>query len=41
MLGRDLYYGMRNITPAEAFDHSRVALGTALAARDERKQGTE
>jgi enoyl-CoA hydratase/carnithine racemase len=37
MLGRDLYYGMRNITPAEALEHSRVALGTALAARDTRK----
>jgi enoyl-CoA hydratase/carnithine racemase len=34
MLGRDLYYGMRNVGPAEALEHSRVALGTALAARD-------
>jgi enoyl-CoA hydratase/carnithine racemase len=34
MLGRDLYYGMRSATPAEAFDHSRAALLSALAARD-------
>ena len=37
MLGRDLYYGMRGATPSEALDHSRVALGTALAARDRSK----
>ena len=37
MLGRDLYYGMRGATPSEALDHSRVALGTALAARDQSK----
>jgi enoyl-CoA hydratase/carnithine racemase len=37
MLGRDLYYGMRGVGPYEALDHSRAALGTALAARDERK----
>jgi enoyl-CoA hydratase/carnithine racemase len=37
MLGRDLYYGMRGAAPSEALDHSRVALGTALAARDESK----
>jgi enoyl-CoA hydratase/carnithine racemase len=37
MLGRDLYYGMRNVGPAEAFEHARAALGTALAARDERR----
>ena len=37
MLGRDLYYGMRGAAPSEALDHSRVALGTALAARDQSK----
>jgi enoyl-CoA hydratase/carnithine racemase len=33
MLGRDLYYGMRGLGPAEALDASRFALGTALAAK--------
>jgi enoyl-CoA hydratase/carnithine racemase len=37
MLGRDVYYGMRGSTPSEALDHSRVALGTALAAVDQNK----
>jgi enoyl-CoA hydratase/carnithine racemase len=37
MLGRDLYYGMRNVGPSEALDHSRAALGSALAARDQSK----
>lgn len=36
MLGRDLYYGMRNVGPAEALDRSRFALGVALAAKDRR-----
>lgn len=35
MLGRDLYYGMRAASPAEALDHARAALGSALAARDQ------
>jgi len=37
MLGRDLYYSMRNVGPSEALDHSRAALGSALAARDQNK----
>ncbi|HET6223957.1 MAG TPA: enoyl-CoA hydratase/isomerase family protein, partial [Dongiaceae bacterium] len=32
MLGRDLYYGMRGASSAEALDQSRFALGAALAA---------
>lgn len=34
MLGRDLYYSMRGVGPAEALDESRFALGAALAAQD-------
>jgi enoyl-CoA hydratase/carnithine racemase len=36
MLGRDLYYAMRGVGPAEALDKSRFALGAALAAQDKR-----
>jgi enoyl-CoA hydratase/carnithine racemase len=35
MLGRDLYYSMRGVGPAEALDQSRFALGAALAAHDQ------
>ncbi len=35
MLGRDLYYAMRGMNPAEALDAARFALGAALGARDE------
>jgi enoyl-CoA hydratase/carnithine racemase len=38
-LGRDLYYAMRGMSPAEALDKSRFALGAALSARDERARG--
>lgn len=38
-LGRDLYYAARGASPAAALDMSRFALGTALAARDERPVG--
>jgi enoyl-CoA hydratase/carnithine racemase len=34
-LGRDLYYNMRNLTPAQALEESRFALAAALAADDE------
>jgi len=34
MLGRDLYYAMRGMGPAEALEDSRFALGAALAAQD-------
>lgn len=34
MLGRDLYYGMRGLGPAEALDESRFALGVALSAQE-------
>jgi hypothetical protein len=34
MLGRDLYYNMRGVGPAEAVDKSRFALLAALAAKD-------
>ena len=37
MLGRDLYHSMRGLSPAEALDQARFALGAALGARDERK----
>ncbi|MCP4561729.1 MAG: enoyl-CoA hydratase/isomerase family protein [Bosea sp.] len=37
-LGRDLYYTMRGLSPAEALDKSRFALGSALGARSERSQ---
>jgi len=37
MLGRDLYYSMRGVGPAEALDESRFALGAALAATDRRE----
>jgi enoyl-CoA hydratase/carnithine racemase len=33
MLGRDLYYSMRELGPSEALDQSRFALGAALAAQ--------
>ena len=36
MLGRDLYHAMRGLSPIEAIDKSRFALGAALGARDER-----
>jgi enoyl-CoA hydratase/carnithine racemase len=36
MLGRDLYHAMRGLSPTEAIDKSRFALGAALGARDER-----
>ena len=36
-VGRDLYYAMRGMSPAEALDAARFALGTALGARDERR----
>jgi hypothetical protein len=29
---------MRNVGPSEALDHSRAALGSALAARDQSKK---
>jgi len=35
MLGRDLYYNMRGVGPAEAVDKSRFALLAALAAKDQ------
>jgi len=35
-IGRDLYYAMRGLSPAEALDKARFALGSALGARDER-----
>lgn len=38
MLGRDLYYGMRGASPAEALDQSRFALGAALAAQDQSRR---
>jgi enoyl-CoA hydratase/carnithine racemase len=38
MLGRDLYYGMRGASPAEALDQSRFALGAALAAQDQNRR---
>jgi enoyl-CoA hydratase/carnithine racemase len=34
-LGRDLYYNMRNLSPAQALEESRFALVAALAADDE------
>jgi enoyl-CoA hydratase/carnithine racemase len=34
MLGRDLFYAGRGLSPAEALDQSRFALIAALAARD-------
>jgi enoyl-CoA hydratase/carnithine racemase len=39
-IGRDLYYAMRGVSPAEALDKARFALGSALAARDERPPST-
>jgi enoyl-CoA hydratase/carnithine racemase len=36
-LGRDLYYAMRGLTPAAALDKSRIALVSALAAREEHR----
>ena len=35
MLGRDLYYNMRGMSPSEAIDKSRFALLAALAAKDQ------
>lgn len=35
-IGRDLYHAMRGLSPAEALDKARFALGSALGARDER-----
>jgi enoyl-CoA hydratase/carnithine racemase len=34
-LGRDLYYNMRSLSPAQALEESRFALLAALAAEDE------
>ena len=34
-LGRDLYYNMRNLTPAQALEESGFALVAALGAADE------
>jgi len=34
-LGRDLYYNMRGLSPAQALEESRFALAAALAAEDE------
>jgi hypothetical protein len=34
-LGRDLYYNMRNMSPAQALEESAFALIAALAAEDE------
>jgi len=34
-LGRDLYYNMRGLLPAQALEESRFALAAALAAEDE------
>ena len=34
-LGRDLYYNMRNQSPAQALEESYFALAAALAAEDE------
>lgn len=34
-LGRDLYYNMRGLGPAQAIEESRFALAAALAAEDE------
>jgi len=36
-LGRDLYYNMRNMNPAQALEESGFALLAALAAEDEWK----
>lgn len=33
-IGRDLYYSMQGISPAQALDKARFALGAALGARD-------
>jgi enoyl-CoA hydratase/carnithine racemase len=38
MLGRDLYYNMRGLSPDQALDQARFALGSALSAADEPKQ---
>ncbi len=39
MLGRDLYYSMRGLSPEQALDQARFALGSALSATDEIKRG--
>jgi enoyl-CoA hydratase/carnithine racemase len=41
MLGRDLYYNMRGVGPAEAVDKSRFALMAALAAKDQEDKPTD
>jgi len=38
MLGRDLYYNMRGLSPDQALDQARFALGSALSAADEPKR---
>jgi enoyl-CoA hydratase/carnithine racemase len=38
-LGRDLYYNMRNMSPAQALEESGFALLAALAAEDEARGG--
>jgi enoyl-CoA hydratase/carnithine racemase len=38
-LGRDLYYNMRNLNPAQALEESGFALLAALAAEDEARGG--
>jgi enoyl-CoA hydratase/carnithine racemase len=37
-LGRDLYYNMRNMSPAQALEESGFALLAALAAEDEARR---
>jgi enoyl-CoA hydratase/carnithine racemase len=37
-LGRDLYYAMRGLSPADALDQSRLTLVAALAARDQQRE---
>ena len=38
-LGRDLYYSMPGLSPEQALDQARFALGAALAATDASKRG--
>jgi enoyl-CoA hydratase/carnithine racemase len=38
MLGRDLYYNMRGLSPEQALDQARFALGSALSAASEPRQ---
>ncbi|MBV9560342.1 MAG: hypothetical protein JOY90_07765 [Bradyrhizobium sp.] len=35
MLGRDLYHATRGLTPHQALDQARFALGVALSAKAE------